>query len=938
MRSSARVPRLERFPRPGRHKSLGGRSVAVSQPIVSGKFLEVEGERFLIRGVSYGTFAPAGMFQFPAPDRIAADCRAIAALGGNTVRTYTPPSLRLLDEAARCGLRVIVGVPWSQHTAFLDSPRTVAAIRSEIRRQVERCAVHPATLMFALGNEIPPGIVRWHGRRKIERFLADLCDEARSASPRSLLTYVNYPPTEYLDTSCFDVCAFNVFLHREADLTAYLARLHNVAGPRPLLVSEAGADSLRHGEERQSALLMMQLRTAFSEGACGAIVFSWTDDWWRGGHQIDDWAFGLVDAERQPKRSYHVVQRVFQSAPFHDDQRATWPRVSVIVCAYNAARTLGECLKSLDDLHYPDFEVIVVDDGSTDATRAIAAAHAKVRVISIENGGLAAARNVGLSQATGEIVAYTDADVIVDHDWLTYLVQPFLNSNVVAAGGPNVVPPHDGWMAQCVARAPGGPTHVLLDDRIAEHVPGCNCAFRRDALAAINGFNPIFLRAGDDVDVCWRLQAMGWKIAFAPSALVWHHHRDTIAGYWRQQVGYGEGETWLMRSHPEQFVRGRMAWRGHIYSPLPLIRSFSDERIHAGPFGAAAFPSVYRTYAHPLTYLPHSGRWQLAWLALLVAAFAAWPAAPAYAGALATASLLLGGVTMARCAAHGLRSDVRRLPPIGDRSRQASRVRYCAAIATLHFLQPFARLHGRLKGMLTAPPSLTRDRHEHHHGRAAWADALEGLRLFLRRPIERALWSEQWIEARTLVVAIADRLRRQRIVKNVELDSGWWEDRDLTMVDHAWFKVDVRTVVEDHGDGRCLCRLAMRSRMTATLPAALVSGGAAITVLQRAGLIGWPAGAAVVALWTIVLPVVDMSIAARVLSRAINGVAAELGLMPIERGTDRSRTADAAPHPGRPQHAPARATPLGAVPGSFTREPAGGMVPIAVMQLDKPNL
>src|SRR5206468_2379619 len=84
---------------------------------------------------------------------------------------------------------------------------------------------------------------------------------------------------------------------------AYLARLHNVAGPRPLLVSEAGADSLRHGEERQSALLMMQLRTAFSEGACGAVVFSWTDDWWRGGHQIDDWAFGLVDAKRRPKRS-----------------------------------------------------------------------------------------------------------------------------------------------------------------------------------------------------------------------------------------------------------------------------------------------------------------------------------------------------------------------------------------------------------------------------------------------------------------------------------------------------------------------------------------------------------------------------------------------------------------------------------------------------------
>ena len=64
-----------------------------------------------------------------------------------------------------------------------------------------------------------------------------------------------------------------------------------------------------------------------------------------------------------------------------------------------------------------------------------------------------------------------------------------------------------------MARAPGGPTHVLLDDRIAEHVPGCNMAFRRDALLAIGGFNPVYLRAGDDVDVCWRLQAKGLRSA-----------------------------------------------------------------------------------------------------------------------------------------------------------------------------------------------------------------------------------------------------------------------------------------------------------------------------------------------------------------------------------------------------------------------------------------
>src|SRR5207244_2296104 len=102
---------------------------------------------------------------------------------------------------------------------------------------------------------------------------------------------------------------------------------------------------------------------------------------------------------------------------------ATWPRVSVVVCAYNAADTIGDCLDSLSALTYPDAEIIVVNDGSRDATGEIARRYPAVRLIEVANGGLSAARNIGLQHATGEIVAYTDADVRVDPDWLTYLVQ-----------------------------------------------------------------------------------------------------------------------------------------------------------------------------------------------------------------------------------------------------------------------------------------------------------------------------------------------------------------------------------------------------------------------------------------------------------------------------------------------------------------------------------
>src|SRR2546430_783215 len=110
------------------------------------------------------------------------------------------------------------------------------------------------------------------------------------------------------------------------------------------------------------------------------------------------------------------------------------------------------------------------------------------------------------------------------------------------------------------ALLPGGPTRVVLDDRIAEHVPGCNMAFRRDALLAIGGFNPIYLRAGDDVDVCWRLQARGWKIGFSPAAIVWHRHRATVRAYWRQQAGDGEGGRGAGPEAPRR-VRRRTAAR-----------------------------------------------------------------------------------------------------------------------------------------------------------------------------------------------------------------------------------------------------------------------------------------------------------------------------------------------------------------------------------------
>ena len=784
-------------------------------PRVDGKFLEAEGRRFPVKGVAYGTFAPDGEGdQFPPSARVTQDFTLMATSGINTVRTYTVPPPELLDIALRHELKVMVGLAWPQHIPFLDDPLLTRQIRHDAAAAVRRLASHPATLMFAVGNEIPAGIVRWHGHRRIERFLRELYEDVKTAAPDSLFTYVNFPPTEHLDLECFDVCAFNVYLHREPDLRGYLARLQHIAGARPLLLAEAGADSVREGLEGQARITTMHLRAAFMEGACGAIAYSWTDEWWRGGRCVDDWAFGLVDDARQPKPALAAVSEAFAEAPVSPCERTQWPRVSVVVCACNAEDTIEDCLASLARLTYPSVEVIVVNDGSQDATASIAHRFAGVRVIDMPKGGLSAARNVGLAAATGEIVAYTDADVRVDADWLTYLVQPMLISDVAGVGGPNVVPKDDPWVAQCVARAPGGPSHVMLDDRIAEHVPGCNMAFRRDALLSIDGFNPVYLRAGDDVDICWRLQAKGLHIGFAPAALVWHHRRPSVKAYWRQQVGYGEGEAWLDAHHPEKFLGRQMLWHGRIYSPLPFMRSAVGKRVNTGVWGTAAFPSIYSTRMPRWQFLPHSPLWMASSLLLLAAGIAGRLMETDTWWVLFAAGTLGWTITALRCLMFAWRSDLIGLPSIGPWSPARSRHLYRALIAWLHLVQPIARFWGNLRGLSlsqgVAPQHVTR--HPWKTSVPSRRDARAAVHLLTGGGSERSFWSESWTSQPPLLTELVGVLRACRPAQLVHVDEGWHTDRDLSVSIGRWGWLHVLTLIEEHERGCCLFRVRTRLR------------------------------------------------------------------------------------------------------------------------------
>lgn len=413
-----------------------------ARPTVRGKFLWRGEQKLYLRGVTYGPFHPGeDGSEYHTPDVVARDFSRMAAAGVNTVRVYTVPPGWLLDLAHEHGLLVLAGIPWEQHVTFLDDPQREADIERRVRAGVRSLAGHPALLGVKIGNEIPASIVRWHGRKRVERFLRRLYRAAKAEDPGALITYVNFPTTEYLRLPFLDFCCFNVYLEHREQLEQYLAQLQNLAGDLPLVMAEVGLDSRRNGEMRQAEVLDWQIRTVFDSGSAGVFLFSWTDEWHRGGFDIEDWDFGLTRRNGEPKPALTAVRNAFSQLPFPPD--IAWPRISVVVCSYNGSRTIRDTLRGLAELDYPDYDVIVVDDGSTDATAEIAAEY-RVRLIRTKNGGLSAARNIGLEAATGSIVAYIDDDAYPDRHWLQYLAWTFLSTPYAGVGGPNIPPANDG--------------------------------------------------------------------------------------------------------------------------------------------------------------------------------------------------------------------------------------------------------------------------------------------------------------------------------------------------------------------------------------------------------------------------------------------------------------------------------------------------------------
>lgn len=764
------------------------------RPSVLGKFLHAGGRKLHVRGVTYGTFRPdAAGNEYPALPTVEIDFELMSKNGINAVRTYTVPPRDVLDAGERRGLRFLIGLAVERSVGHLNHRGGAKLIESEVRRHVRACAGHPVVLCYALGNEIPASVARWFGPRRIERLLARLTRAVHEEDPGALVTYANYPSTEYLQLPFLDLLAFNVFLEDRARLAAYLARLHNLANDRPLIMTELGLDSIRAGEAAQAASVQWQLEAAFDAGCAGAFVYAWTDEWHRGGEDVQDWAFGLTRRDRTPKPALKAASATFAGARVCPDPEP--PRVSVVVCTHNGAATLRDCLEGVAGLDYPNFETIVVADGCSDDSAAIAD-ELGARLLVTPALGLSHARNCALAAADGDIVAYLDDDARPDPDWLRFLVAALGASEQAAVGGPNLPWPGAPPVAQCVDNVPGVPTHVLLSDSMAEHIPGCNMAFWRERLNFIGGFDPQFRTAGDDVDVCWRLQEQGWTIAFSPAAVVFHRRRETVRGFLRQQLGYGRAEAMLESKWPGKYNGlGHLLWRGRLYAKAAGEASAwrRRRRVEYGVWGAGLFQRLYTRRAGPLESLAGSPEWYLVIgvAALLCLLALAWPPLVVAIPALSVAVLVAAGQALI-AGARAAFDD----PP----ASRLGRVQWKALTALLRLLGPAARLAGRVR-----------------HGLTPWRR--RGGRFAVPRPRNMMLWSECRREAGAWLDAIEAAMRSGgAAVRRGSAFTRW----DLEVSSGMFAAARLRMGVEEHDGGAQLVRFRVWPRWSAGGVAAAV--------------------------------------------------------------------------------------------------------------------
>jgi GT2 family glycosyltransferase len=286
--------------------------------------------------------------------------------------------------------------------------------------------------------------------------------------------------------------------------------------------------------------------------------------------------------------------------------------LSIVIVTYNRCEDLRECLGSLFSADRSPDEVIVVDSCSTDGTVEFVEQY-PVKLFRIEERSMVKARNVGLKQASGDVVAYIDDDVVVSRYWSRRLLESYKDGNVAAVGGRVLpygsketfyVPVKDAAIGKVLDNGfvVGNFDTPLQQEKLVDSLIGCNMSFRKELLMKAGGFDENFKGTcyRDDTDVCLRLKRQGYKIIFSPKALVWHKYRGKVADpKWFYWTAYNHSYFYLKNFQPMSLKKALAFSHSTFCPPRDYVKK-SGIRIKPHPVSIAGaflgFAEAVRVY------------------------------------------------------------------------------------------------------------------------------------------------------------------------------------------------------------------------------------------------------------------------------------------------------------------------------------------------------
>jgi len=256
-------------------------------------------------------------------------------------------------------------------------------------------------------------------------------------------------------------------------------------------------------------------------------------------------------------------------------------RISVVIPTYNRYEDLYECLHSIFALKVKPYEVIVVDSNSMDETGKLKDCF-PIKFVSIKERSRQHARNLGISMASGDIIAFLDDDVVVCEEWLNQIVKPYVNDSVGGVGGRVIAYGTSNKFYVKIGRGNVGrifsnglvignfdlPSRNLI---AVDSFIGCNMSFGRELLLKVGGFDENYAGTGyrDDTDLCIRIRRLGYKLVYNPKALVYHKFRGKrVSGKW---------SYWYVRNHVYFYFKNLFA-QNRLSFPMFLYYMFMPPR------------------------------------------------------------------------------------------------------------------------------------------------------------------------------------------------------------------------------------------------------------------------------------------------------------------------------------------------------------------------